>query len=214
MPEPKLPTTEPFALTRTNRRWFVGVCLVPGCTSGPDGGPFSSPAIRFRVDAAIRMRDHCRIEHDIQPHTLKKYLDAAQRQQQREEPSMKKPGKELPPLERLGEYEDHLCVFAAVKVGEVKSQFGTSIADCLVWVYTKDRWKSLGETPIFWSAVGNELLNSIGPDGEDPGESMGAYLRKGSNPQRTGDFFWLDAPSTSADTKLLGTWDKEFSDSF
>jgi hypothetical protein len=198
---------EAFRITRTNSRNYVGICDIPGCG-------FTTNRIRFRVDCGVRMRDHCQKAHGLHPGSFAKYLNNAAIQQQKEESAMKSPKKDLPALERLSEYEGHLCVFAGASFGKVKSQYGTSECDCLVWVYNKSQWKPLGETPIFWQTVGKQILEEIGPDSDTPDESMGGYLRKGGHPTRSGDFFWIEDAQDKPDLDALKAWNKEYSDSF
>jgi hypothetical protein len=162
----------------------------------------------MRVNCAVQMRDHARTVHGHVPDYLNKYLEPPNRRK------MKNPNKELPPLEKLSEYEGHLCVFADVRPGETKSQYGMSECNCLVWVYNKSAWKALGDTPIFWQTVGRELMNEIGPESDTPTETIGAFLRKGGHPQRNGDFFWLDAAQDKPDLDLLKAWNKEYGESF
>src|SRR5262245_16295848 len=194
--------TEPFAVTRTNTKRYGGHCHL--CD-------YTTPVISVRANCALRMRDHARVIHNMTPTFLNQYLEPPNYRKGRK---MKAPKKELPPLEKFAEYEDHLCVFAGATDGKVKGQFGTSVVDCAVWVYVKGAWKGLGETPIFWATAGKQILDEIGPDSETPDESLGAFLRKGGNPQRNGDFYWLEVATDKADLDLLKSWSKEYADSF
>jgi hypothetical protein len=191
---------EPFRITRTNSKRYVGYC---------DLCPYVTNVISLRVNCAIRLRDHARTVHKSSYDETNDYEPSSRKGR-----TMKNPKKDLPALEKFSEYEDHLAVFAAAKVGEVKSQYGTSECDCLIWVYSKGAWKALGETPIFWQTVGKQVLEEIGPDSETPDESLGAFLRKGGHPQRNGDFFWLEMAQDKADLTLLKEWNKEYADSF
>jgi hypothetical protein len=192
---------EPFTVTRTNSKRYVGHCSL--CD-------FTTKVISIRANCAIKLRDHARVTHNMTPDTLNKYLEPTKRKGR----NMKAPKKDLPALEKFAEYEDHLCVFAKADFGKVKGQFGTSEVDCLVWVYNKAAWKSLGETPIFWQTAGKQILAEIGPESDTPDETLGAFLRKGGNPERNGDFFWLDIAQDKADLALLKSWAKEYADDF
>lgn len=194
---------ESFFITRTNTKRYVGRCGLCDYTTN---------VISVRANCAMRLRTHCITEHGVHPTSLNQYLEP-----DRKARTMKNPKKELPPLEKLSEYEGHLMVFGGVTVGKVTSQFGTSVADALVWVYIKDStWKALGNTPIFWQTAGRQLLEEIGPDSETPDETMGGYLRKGGHPDQKGsnDFYWIEATSGSQDNAKLKQWSKEFADEF
>jgi len=190
--------SEELVISRTNTRRYVGACLREGCG-------YRTPVVSLRARAGVLLRDHGRREHGIS--VRQNYFD-----QQRKEPAaMKNPSKTLPDPERLSDYGDHLVVFTSAKPGAVTSQFGTSVVDCLVYVYVKDAWKALGETPIFWKTVGTQILEAIG---DEPNESIGGYLKQGSD---RNEREWMISPvpaSAKADQKALATFDKEHADSF
>lgn len=187
--------SDELVISRTNTKRYVGACLRCGWTTS---------VVSLRARAGVLLRDHGRIEHGIS--VRQSYFD-----QQRKEPAMKAPSKDLPDPERLSDYPDHLVVFIDAKPGTVKSQYGTSECDCLVYVYVNDNWKSLGETPIFWKTVGKQIMEAIG---DEPTESFGGYLRQGSE---RNEREWNVAPvpaAAKADAKVLASFDKEHAEAF
>lgn len=193
--------TEPFIVTRTNTKRYVGHCSL--CD-------YTTDVISLRANCALRLRDHARVMHNMTPKSLNEYLEPPRTKERR----MKAPNKDLPPQEKLADYIGHLMVFGNVTVGATSSSFGMSVADALIWVWVNDAWKNLGPTPVFWPNVGRELLREIGPESDTPDETMGAYLRKGNHPSEKGDFYWLAIADSTEDMKLLKAWSKDHSDSF
>ena len=191
-------STEPeLVITRTNTRRYVGACLREGCG-------YRTPVVSLRLRAGVLLRDHGRTVHGISVRMT--MFDPPTKGT-----SMKKPNAKLPDPERLSDYPDHLVVFTDAKPGAVKSQYGTSECDCLVYVYLKDAWKALGETPIFWKTVGKQIMEAIG---DEPNESFGGYLRQGSE---RNEREWNVAPvpaSAKTDTKVLAGFDKDHSEPF
>lgn len=187
--------SEELVITTTNTRRYVGACLREDCG-------YRTPVVSLRARAGVLLRDHGRREHGIS--VRQSYFD-----QQRKEPAMKAPSKNLPDPERLSDYADHLVVFTDYKIGKVKGQFGTSQCDCLVYVYLKDNWKALGETPIFWSTVGQQIAEALA---EEPNETFGGYLVQGTD---RNEKEWALKPVTAkADAAILAKFDKEHADAF
>lgn len=194
---------EPFQITRTRSKNYVGVCMVKGCEDpGNNGGPFTTARIHNRVRCALFLRDHCRTAHDI--HTGDLFLDTREKDHTVKQP---KDEKDLPDPERLADYKNHLVVFTDGKPGTVKSVHGMSEVDVLAYVYlpATKAWKNLGETPIFWKSVAFQI-NEAMPD------SIGGVLVQGTT---RNDREWNLLPaSKAADKKLLDAFDKEKAEPF
>ena len=77
---------EPFFITRTNTKRYIGRCGL--CD-------FTTNVISLRSNCAMRLRTHCVTEHGVHPTSLNQYLEP-----QRKERRMKTPKKELPEVRR------------------------------------------------------------------------------------------------------------------
>lgn len=122
---------------------------------------------------------------------------------------MKQPDSELPEIgEKLGEYADHLMVFASAKAGTRDTSFGKrDTIECLAYAFVDGAWKALGETPIFWATVKKQVAEA----GEEP---IGGVLIQGTE---RNDREWFLAPVPKSDkafTQALKDWDKNMGGDF
>jgi hypothetical protein len=186
---------EPFSITRTNSKNYVGVCNICG---------FTTDRIHNRVRCALILRDHCRIEHDTYTEDLfctptgDKTMKAP------------KPEKDLPAPERLSDYVDHLVVFSDATFPSTRtSPNGDAQCDCLAYVYLDDKkqWKALGETPIWWKGVAFQVREA----GCESGEELGGVLVQGTgrNPRE-----WNVGAANAAQLKILAKFEKDNAEPF
>jgi hypothetical protein len=184
--------TEPFRITRTNTRRYVGHCNL--CA-------YATNVESVRVSVGIKLRDHARRQHGL--------TYVVETGDYRKDHGMKQPKKDLPEMEKLGDYDGHLVVFSGAREGVVEgTKFGDrNVVYALAYVYLNDQWKSLGETPIFWRTVCKQVLDAA-PD------EIGGTLTQGTD---RNDREWFLAPvpaSNKGDTKALAAWDKDHAAAF
>jgi hypothetical protein len=186
---------EPFQITRTRTRRYVGVCGWNGC-----------PEITNVCGSRLRARELLQI-HTQRAHGFT-YTD------NRYDPTniggpVKTPGKELPPQEKLTDYVDQLVVFAGGTDDTMDTKFGKDQAyvKCLAYVLLDSGvWKNLGETPVFQKA----LMHRIMVDGD--GGPIGGRLTKGTD--RNPNEWDLVAATSAKDRKALDEWEKNHDDDF
>lgn len=199
-------TGEPFQITRTRSKNYVGVCMVEGCDVH-DGGPFTTARIHNRVRAALMLRDHCRTEHDI--HTGNLFLETPKEERM----AMKQPtGTPIDPNEKLGDYVDHLIVIRGEDRGAPFNKDTVHGArrciEATVDVFYQGNWKTLGVVPIFYTNVIKEVVAA----GDD---DLGGMLRQGIGTGK--DRTWHLDPVSANDkgsTAALKAWDPKKTEAF
>lgn len=182
---------EPFIVTRTNGKRYVGFCGYDLCS-------WSTDAVQLRLTAQENLRAHVRITHGASIDTL------FQRSQ-----AMKQPSADLPDLgEKLSEYADHLVVFSDAHPGERDTSFGKRpTMETLCYVFLDGVWKNLGETPVFFRTVNKQITEA----GDEP---IGGVLIQGTD---RNDREWYLAPVPRTDkvlTAALKGWDKDKAEAF
>jgi hypothetical protein len=192
-------TLEPFQITRTRTRRYVGICGWNGC-----------PEITLVARTRLRARELLQI-HTQQAHGFT-YTDNTY------EPTnantdgkrpVKTPGKELPPQEKFTDYADHLFVFNGGKSDTMDTKFekDSPCVKCLVYVLLDTgTWKNLGETPVFQKTLMHRIMEDGG------GGPIGGRLTKGTD--RNPNEWDLVAATSAKDRKALEEWEKNHDDDF
>lgn len=196
--------TPPYVITKTRSKRYVGQCSICGWTTN---------AHTHRIDVGVKLRDHCRLEHDtftedIFNRVVNDSLTGRKGQ-------MKQPGTDLPEVdrgERLADYDGHLVVITDARPGSRNTQHGIrETREALVYVYVSDGWKAMGETPIFFKTVIRQIDEEGNVKKGVTTEPVGGKLIKGT--ERNANE-WAIVPVDGDDLDALNNWSKENAESF
>jgi CRISPR/Cas system-associated endonuclease Cas1 len=107
--------------------------------------------------------------------------------------------------ETLSDYDGHLIVISDARPGTRSTSLGErDTREARVDVHLRGGWKSIGEIPIFFRTVQNQI-------DEAGGEPLGGRLVKGT--ELNADE-WAIQPVTGDDEELLNTWSEDAAESF
>lgn len=169
--------TEPFRVTRTRTKRYVGVCSI--CD-------FQTLVVSVRANCAVQMRDHARVIHGMTSTYLNQYLEPPKRKAK--PVAIKEASTNLPELpegpERLANYADKLIVFNDARTGKDSSDFGKNqdVVFADVWVFMPDDertdktkgWLHVGDLTVWFKTVQKQIMEAA-PD------ELAGVLHKGTD---------------------------------